>query len=322
MLILLHKEGRQMQWGQIKTLFILCFLILDIFLLHHYINNPNTEYEYTEDFPIEENVRNNVNGLNHLPAESPAEEAMLYAKRKVFSDVELTEIAALPNQTSLVIDGHLLLSNFENPLAINVEENPQALAENIWQFEQYQYFGKDEASNTYIFFQEIDRPIYFNLSGVLLVQVNEEEEVTRYIQTILEKTEDQPNPEEINTPFEALTGLYFNEGFITSGDEITKEVTLGYHNLLPLPNGVQVLAPTWEFETNEESYFYVNAIESHLTYRNTKEFIDEMKFQIADYFADDSTAIIEEIDEEWDEEEIDLFLEELLNNELEVNGVE
>ncbi len=310
-----------MQWGQIKTLFILCFLILDIFLLHHFINNPNN-YEFTEDYSNEENVRNNVNGLNNLSEESPSQEGMLHAERKELSDADLTEIGELPNQTSIILDSHLILSEFDKPLAINVEENTAALAENIWNFDQYQYFGKEEESNTYIFFQDIDRPIYFNLSGVLLVQVNEKEEVIRYVQTILEKADEQQEPEEINTPFDALSGLYFSEGFISSGDEITQEVTLGYHNLMPLPNGVQVLAPTWEFEVNDERYYYVNAIEGHLTSRNNQEFIQEMKSQISAYFAEDSRAVIEATDEEWDEEDLDLFIEQLLENQEETNGVE
>lgn len=321
--MLLPKEERQMQWGQIKTLFILCFLILDIFLLHHFITYSNTNFEPIDNVSMEDDVRNNVNGINNLPEESPAEEAMLYAERKDFSDTELTEIEELPNQTSIVIDRHLIISEFDKPLAVNVEEDVEALAENIWNFNQYRYFDKDEASNTYIFFQEIDRPIYFNPSGVLLVQVNDKEEVTRYVQTILEKAEDQQEPEEINSPMDALTGLYLRNGFITSGDEITAEVELGYHNLLPLPNGVQLLAPTWEFEVNGERHYYVNAIEGHLTSRNDEDFIQEMKTQISDYFAEGSTAEIEITDEEWEEEDIELLLEQLLEIQEETtNGVE
>ncbi|MGP4039002.1 two-component system regulatory protein YycI [Gracilibacillus sp. D59] len=317
-----------MQWDQIKTLFILCFLVLDIFLLHHFINNSNSGYEYTEEVPIEENVRNNVNGLDNLPEEYPTEEAVLNAERREFSESEVTEIGELPNQKSIIVDNHLIISKFDLPLAINVEENTEALGEHIWNFDQYQYFGKDEKSNTFIFFQKLDRPIYFNLSGVLLVQVNEKDEVTRYVQTILEKADEQPesDPEEINSPFNALTGLYLQDGFIGSDDEITDEVTLGYHNLLPLPNGVQVLAPTWEFEVNDEKYYYVNAIESHLTSRNTNEFIRDMKKQINDYYTQSGTAAFEITNkEEWDEKDLNLFIEQLLENQKETgetNGVE
>ncbi|MDX8045412.1 two-component system regulatory protein YycI [Gracilibacillus sp. S3-1-1] len=312
-----------MQWGQIKTLFILCFLILDIFLLHHYISNPSAVYEYTEEFPREDDVRNNISGLDYLPDNAPTEEAILYAATKEFDEEDREEIDALPDQKKVIIDNQLIFAEFDKPLNINIAESPQELASYVWDFDQYQYFGMDEVTDSYIFFQQMDHPVYFNKSGLLLVHTNEEGEVTGYVQTILEKTEDSSSPEEINTPFEALAGLYFNDGYITSGDEITKEVALGYHNLLPLPNGVQVLAPTWQFEVNSERYYFVNAIESHLSYRNTKEFIDEVKYDLLSDFNKDSNATIEVSGEDWDEEEIEQYLVEILGEEeIETNGVE
>ncbi|WP_058309156.1 two-component system regulatory protein YycI [Gracilibacillus massiliensis] len=311
-----------MQWGQIKTLFILCFLILNIFLLNHFLENLTGDLPLIEDMSREENVRNNVNGLDHIPEEPPAEEAMLYAQRKEFTEEETKEIMELPDQNNIVIDNHLIISQMESPLAISVEENTEALSEHIWNFDSYQYFGKDEKTNTHIFFQTIDRPIYFNLSGVLLIQENEQNEVVHYVQTMLEKADEETEQEEINKPFDALTGLYFSEGNIVSGDEITKEVRLGYHNLLPLPNGVQMLAPTWEFEVNNDEHFYVNAVESHYTIREKNEFIIEMKDQIAEYFVEGSSAVIEASNEDWEEEDLEQLLERLLDNIELTNGVE
>ncbi|SHN33597.1 two-component system regulatory protein YycI [Gracilibacillus kekensis] len=311
-----------MQWGQIKTLFILCFLILNIFLLHHFINNPTRELEYTEDMPREENVRNNVSGLDNIPEETPEKESMLHAQRMEFTEEDVTEIIGLPNQNNVIIDDHLIVSQLESPLAINVEEDTETLSEHVWNLDKYEYFGKDEQTNTHIFFQKIDRPIYFNLSGVLLIQENQQNEVIYYVQTILEKAEEQTEQEEeINKPFDALTGLYFSDGNIVSGDEITKKVALGYHNLLPLPNGVQVLAPTWEFEVNEEEFFYVNAVESHYTMREKHAFIVEMKEQIEEYFGEgNSSAVI--APEDWEEGDLDRLLEQLLENIEQTNGVE
>lgn len=316
-----------MQWGQIKTLFILCFLILDIFLLHHFINNPHAEYESTEEFPREENLRINVNGLDQLPEDTPSEESMLYAQRKEFTEDDIEEIEQLPGQKSIVVDQHLIISEFDSPMDIDADtmDSDNLLESHIWNREDYQYFGKDKQTNTLIFFQEMDRPIYFNLSGVLMIQLNEDDKAVRYVQTILEKTDEQPAPEEINKPLEAVSVLYFNDGLIMSGDEISDEVILGYHNLLPLPNGVQVLAPTWEVKVNEEKFFYVNAIESHYTTRETYSFVNEMRTLIDDYFAD-STAVIEQLGEEaWEEAEIQALLDQLfitINIEQSDDGVE
>ncbi|WP_066195476.1 two-component system regulatory protein YycI [Gracilibacillus timonensis] len=311
-----------MQWGQIKTLFILCFLVLDIFLLHHFINNPRSNIELTEDVPQEENLRNNVNGLDNLPSDPPVEEAMLYAEQKELSGEDVEAINALPEQSSVILDNHLIISRFNEPLDVDIDENPEAVGNYIWHFEEYSYFGKDEETNTHIYFQNLERPIYFNHSAVILVQENEQGQPVNYLQTGLAQTPEPQEEEEINHPFAALDVLYSRGGYINSGDEITSEVTLGYHNLLPLPNGVQVLAPTWEFEVNEDEYFYVNAFERHITARNTSEFIDEMRTQTNQYFSGGSSVDMQAADDSWDEEQVDEFLEELINQFQEIDGVE
>ncbi|GAE93873.1 hypothetical protein JCM21714_2984 [Gracilibacillus boraciitolerans JCM 21714] len=111
-------------------------------------------------------------------------------------------------------------------------------------------------------------------------------------------------------------------GNIVSGDEITEQVTLGYHNLLPLPNGVQVLAPTWEFEVNNNEFFYVNAIEGHYAKREMASFIEEMKLLIEEYFAVYSTAQIEATNEEWQEQDVENFVQQLLEKFEQKDGVE
>ncbi|UOQ83769.1 two-component system regulatory protein YycI [Gracilibacillus salinarum] len=309
-----------MLWGQIKTLFILCFLILDIILLQHYINDP---IDTLEDLQV--NVKNNVNGLEHIPEEYPAEAERLYAQRREFTNAEKEEISSLSNQRNLIIEDHLIISQLEDPLKIDIDEDAKALSEYVWHFGDYNYFGKDEATNTYIFFQSLERPVYFNSSGVLLVQVNENGEATHYVQTILEKSKDVPQSEaeEINTPIEALNGLYSSSSsYIESGDEVTEDVKLGYQNLVPLPKNVQVLAPTWGFVVNGDKYYYVNAVEGHLTSRNTSDFITEMKTQVNQFFSADSKTVMQVSDEEWEQKDIMNFIQQLFVKTEETNGVE
>ncbi|UOQ49602.1 two-component system regulatory protein YycI [Gracilibacillus caseinilyticus] len=309
-----------MLWGQIKTLFILCFLILDIILLQHYINDP---IDTLEDLQV--NVKNNVSGLEHIPEEFPAEAEMLFAQRREFSNAEKEEISSLSKQRNLIIEDHLIISQLDDPLKIDIDENAKALSEYVWHFDDYKYFGKDEATNTYIFFQSLERPVYFNSSGVLLVQVNNNGEATHYVQTLLEKSKNAPQSEaeEINTPIEALNGLYSSSNsYIVSGDEVTEDVELGYHNLAPLPNSVQVLAPTWGFVVNDDKYYYVNAVEGHLTSRNTSDFISEMKTQINQYFSADSKTVMQVSDKDWEQKDIMNFIQQLFVKTEDTNGVE
>ncbi|WP_181397424.1 two-component system regulatory protein YycI [Gracilibacillus dipsosauri] len=297
-----------MQWGQIKTLFILCFLILDIFLLRQYIDNQQEELSYnTEETTQEDYLATNLKGLDNIP-EEPTKAATLNAKSKEFTEEEISEIDKLPNQKSVIIDDTMIVSHFDSPEAFDLDTTKESIKENIWNDEQYNLedYVVDEQTNTYIFFQELDDPIYYNLSGVLMIKVNENGEMTHYVQTILEKTEEQP-VEELIMPLTVITKL-FNNGNISPGSEIT-EVDLGYHNLLPLPNGEQVLLPTWEIEVDDNTYFYINAVEGHNSNREAHDFVMEMKNLIGESVG---TSAIQPLEEDWGQTEINHFINQVL----------
>ncbi len=59
---------------------------------------------------------------------------------------------------------------------------------------------------------------------------------------------------------------------------------MGYQNLISLPNGEQVLNPTWNVEVNGTDNYSVNAIEGHNYPQNDNfvgetfaEFVDELR---------------------------------------------
>ncbi|WP_163538800.1 two-component system regulatory protein YycI [Gracilibacillus sp. YIM 98692] len=301
-----------MQWGQIKTLFIFCFLILDIFLLHQFINNQESELPFLPEYSREDNLRTNINGLEEIP-EEPTSAEMLYAQRKEIFEETMGEIGELPNQNPIVVDDHLIISTLDEPVEMEVEGSMETLEDHIWNGQAYTYYGKDEKSNTLIFFQELEHPIFFNQSGVLLVQLNEDGDMIRYVQTALEEAEEKPEEEDLIRSIDAVSTLYYN-GKLLSGDEVT-DVAIGYHNLLPLPNGVQVLTPTWEIEVNEDKYFFVNAIEGHFASRDKNDFVIEMvEDQVVDYLGDHTEAEIESVNEDWEQEDLEEYVEQIIEN--------
>lgn len=277
-------------------------------------------YEFLEEVTTEENLRNNLNGLSDLP-EEPKEAPMLHAKRKEFTEDEIEELDNLSGQKSLVIDNHMIVGKLDKPLTINVEGDWSEIEPYIWNYDQYVYYDKDEESNTLILFQQLDDHIFFNQSGVLLIHLNEKGEMTHYIQTLLLKTDEQPEKETLRKPLELISLLY-DGGQINPGDEITDQVLFGYHNLLPLPSGVQVLAPTWKIEINNEKVFLVNAIESHHTQRDPETFIGEMMEQIKAYLTKRQNVPIKPINDEWEQEELQEFMRELLQDIDEGDGEE
>ncbi|MRH44377.1 hypothetical protein GH741_17170 [Aquibacillus halophilus] len=264
-----------MQWGQIKTLFILCFLVLDIFLIQQFINNRDTEYPFIQESTREEFLRANIEGLDELKEES-TKEPNLYAARKVFTTEEIDAINNFDNQQAEVIDSNLILSKFDEPVPIDFEGNYlETLQGKILYLDSFVFWSKNEASNTVVFFQKNNSlPIYFNQSALLVIVLDEEGRMVQYSQTMLEKREEKGETYDLIKAFDAVSNLYYNTSELSSGDEITQN-KLGYHNLIPLPNGVQVLAPTWRITVNNQRNYFVNAIEMHSYYRDEKTFLSE-----------------------------------------------
>lgn len=282
--------------------------------------NQQDTYEFLEEVTSEDNLRNNLSGISDLP-EEPTEAAMLHAKRKEITEKELVEIASLPDQESIIIDEHLVLAKLTKPVPIDTEGDLDELDTYIWNSDQYVYYDTVEEANILIFFQQLDQPIFFNQSGVLLIHVNDKGEMTHYIQSILEKTDEQPEKETLRKPLE-LIALLYESGQINPGDEITNQVIFGYHNLLPLPSGVQVLAPTWKIEINEKKVFLVNAIESHHSQRDATTFIEEVNEQLKAYLTKRQNVPVEPVDKEWEQEELQQFMSQLLKDFDQGDGVE
>jgi regulatory protein YycI of two-component signal transduction system YycFG len=308
----------EMQWGQIKTLFILCFLILNIFLLRQFITGQEEEYAAAPD--VEVNLQDNLSGLEDVP-ESPKEASMLYAKRKEITEEDIKELEGLENQEIVVIDHHLILSQLDKPVPFDIEETEENIRTHIWNDESYNFedYSLDTDTNTYIFFQKIEEPIFYNQSGALLVRVNDKGEMTHYVQTMLEKAEEQEEETYgVQEPLTIITNL-FEKGNIISGATIS-DVTFGYQNLLPLPDGVQVLTPTWEIEVNDANYFYANAIEGHILTRDEKSFVVEMNKTIQNYTLTQKNTL-RPLNEELDEDDAAMLINTWLQNMETTNGV-
>ncbi|WP_226038501.1 two-component system regulatory protein YycI [Aquibacillus saliphilus] len=266
-----------MQWGQVKTLFILCFLVLDIFLIQQFNNNREVELpSIPQESSKEETLKADIEGLDDLPEEID-QESNLYASRKTYTEDEIESINGLNDQQVAVIDGNLILSQFEEPIPINMDGNyAETLQSSVLFSDNFVFWGKNEPSNTLIFFQKNnDRPIYFNQGGLLLIVLDEEGRMVQYSQTMLEEEEEEREREtyDLIEAIDAVSSLYYNTSELSSGEKVTG--SLGYHNLIPLPNGVQVLAPTWRITVNSQRNYFVNAIEMHTYFRDDNDFLIE-----------------------------------------------
>jgi regulatory protein YycI of two-component signal transduction system YycFG len=265
-------------WSKTKTIFIIVFFILDIFLFVQFLDKRHaSQLNMTKDASIEEKLKDNGIQYVELPSEN-TKGKYLTAKSKNFSDVNLEE---LPNQSITIQNGTTLLSIFDEP--ISVKENMEQemihtfLKTYVYQGGQYRFWKWDQEQNRLIFYQEYNQKLFFkNVNGRLIVNLNNQNQIIGYEQTLLEDIQELAN-ENILPAIRAIETIH-QQGLIKADSKITK-VELGYYTLVQLTES-QVLTPTWHFvieqgDTKKVEDIFVNAIEGQVFQVSEKQGIME-----------------------------------------------
>ncbi|WP_067840454.1 two-component system regulatory protein YycI [Amphibacillus sediminis] len=264
-----------MQWGQIKSLFIICFLILNVFLVKQLYDRQDENFSFIPEASKEEELELNISGLDSLSDESFSA-PLIYAQNFNYNKEAADQLESLANQEIVVVDDYLLYSRFTEPMELNFEDPelyPEMFNQMVFNGGSYSYWGKIERANMLVFFQQMEHPIFYNPNALLLIQLNADGEMVHYIQTRLKIVEEEEESQSLITQYDAVYRLYHNSNALQAGDSIS-HVTLGYHNLVSLPNGEQVLNPTWSIEVNETDYRFINAVEGH-SYPSNRTFIED-----------------------------------------------
>ncbi|WP_188207440.1 two-component system regulatory protein YycI [Alkalibacillus aidingensis] len=262
-----------MQWGQIKTLFIVSFLILNLFLVQQFLEKiGETNLETLAQASFEDKLAAEEIKIGELP-ERGIKETYISAQRYELNEEDLDFLeGALDNQRIAVINGVMVVSEFIEP--VNIEEDLDSLKEEVLHGDKYEYWDTHE--DMMLFFQvENERPIFYNFAGVLAVELNEEGEAINYIQSILDEPVVQSEEQTVLDPIDAVDVLYSNNVFEPQ-DELT-DMSLGYHTLVPLEEGVQIFTPTWRLTINDERTYFVNAMEGQMIPNDEIDFVESIK---------------------------------------------
>ncbi|MFC3041072.1 two-component system regulatory protein YycI [Virgibacillus xinjiangensis] len=258
-----------MQWGNIKTVFILCFLVLDVFLLWQFM-----EKQKQADISVLEEQNSSIE--SQLEAENitigdieieTTEEPYISVHPKNFTEEEVGLLGAKEGVQAEMVSDNLIAGRFEEPIPLpaNVEKEDieEMVRPYVFNPGEYTFWEWDEELNALIFFQKKnDRPIYYNQSALLIVYLNDQDEMTFYTQTMLGEAEIQENNQTMIQPRRAVEILY-NRGALYPEDEVS-DMSIGYLTRVPLEDGVQVFAPTYNITVTNESgerKFLVNALE-------------------------------------------------------------
>ena len=252
-----------MDWGRIKTIFIISFLLLDIYLAYQFINiRTEANYEFITEASIEEKLKNDDIKYSNLPA-GLTKEHYVSARQKIFTPDELSDNQSLKMGTN---EGALITGKLKAPVKIDDKFAPEeflATVQSQVQFgDQYTFWKKDDDSRTITYHQRSDgKPMYNNMNARLVFYFNEDHEVEAFEQTYLVDIQELSEEQEILTPLGAIETLY-KKGLLKPKTEITK-VELGYATLAQL-TASQVLAPTWRIVVNGEENLFVHAFEGQV----------------------------------------------------------
>jgi regulatory protein YycI of two-component signal transduction system YycFG len=254
-----------MDWSKIKTIFILTFLILDVYLLFQFMKiRDANNYEVITETSFEQRLKDEEIKIDVELPKTQIKAQYLSAQPKTFTKSDVTKLKGqLP---TLKEPGTTLQAQLEKPFQISDKFVPTELAsfvkDNILFGDQYQFGEKDDKKNTITYYQQFENfPLYKNINGMIIFTVNSDKQIVSYQQTYLEEIEKLAVKEEILQPMKAIETLH-QKGELKPKAEITK-VELGYSTLIQLAAS-QVLAPTWHFVVNDKDSLFVNAFEGQI----------------------------------------------------------
>ncbi|WP_110928065.1 two-component system regulatory protein YycI [Bacillus massiliglaciei] len=264
-----------MDWNRTKSIFILVFFILNVFLLYQLLDKINeNRFQLITETSIEELLKEEDIKYVPLPKQK-VQEQFLMAKSKTFKEKELPK---MDNQELKVMDGTTLSGTFKKPLTIsqNIQssELETLVKEQMMAGDEYKFYKYDETLKTITFYQVYDKKMFYNNSkGKITLFLNSKGEIDSYEQTYLENIEKYNKQKELVLPIKAIEVLY-REGDLMPKSNITK-VELGFYNSLQTPSQSHLFVPAWRVAVEGKDDLFVNAFDGEVIELNTEEKILE-----------------------------------------------
>lgn len=235
-----------MDWNKTKTIFIIVFSILNVFLYSMYVNsyNEGKKVEVLGQTNIEDELKASHITVDSLPTDVK-EIAYISGKTRTFVE---EDIAHLRNNQNIVIDpsGLKITSTLNTPYPLQ-EVNMTTLSSFVETYAlhggDYKLFSIDEEKHIAIFFQTIQKhTIFYNESAYIKVMWNDNNEVTSYVQTAFKNLTTFGEKNALISANQAVKTL-FEKGYLPEYAHV-KSAELGYSTLVPLTE-TRVLSPTW-----------------------------------------------------------------------------
>ena len=259
---------KPMDWSRTKIVFIVIFLVLDVFLFVQYHQKQRSiQFEYLTHAPMEAESTISKENLEKLPQDS---ETLTYvsATPKIFNRSDLSKLST-SNQNLRIVSKNILRSTLKKPyssLKINdIGSMKSFMSQYVFRASQYEFWSYEKNSNKIIFIQTYEGyPIYNNQFGRVEILLNDAKEVIGYLQTMLVDITFIGDEEKQPVVLSALEALkIIGEKNVELETISISDVKIGYYTYVPL-TGTQVFTPTWYFKFNNGHSYFVNAIEGQI----------------------------------------------------------
>ena len=262
-----------MDWNKTKSIFIVVFLILNVFLYHQYLTGYNEAQRV--ELLSEKKIESILNDENITYKDLPQD---IYEAPYISAKVKSYTLDELPVKQSVsykLITESQMQAFIATPVSLGQDITSLKLNEFVEQFvyngSQFKLWEIDEEARVATFFQVVNnQTLYYNVNGYVKIYWNDKQEIFMYVQAMLEKVDPLEQQEKIVAPIQVIDELY-TENLLTAGAEIVS-MKLGYSSLVQLTQ-TQLFTPTWEVRVKadgEEQIFFVNAVDSKVIEFNEK----------------------------------------------------
>lgn len=257
-----------MDWNKTKTIFIIVFAILNVFLYSFYLSQY-TEAQNVEvlgETSIDEYLKQDNISYDGLP-EFPKEMSYVSADTSSFSKSELDKYK---KQTFTILNETVLQSTLNEPVKVKNSKGDYQLKEFLAGYipygDEYLLWEIVEEEKYATFFQKVEGyPIYFNSNAFITVYWDEDDHIINYEQERFGEFEYFNKKKDILSPRDVINTLYSRD-FLKKDSKVTN-MSLGYSTLITLTK-TQVFAPTWrvrvELKDGEIENHFINAIEGKI----------------------------------------------------------
>ncbi|WP_332632449.1 two-component system regulatory protein YycI [Halalkalibacter flavus] len=249
-----------MDWSRTKTIFIITFLLLNVFLSWQLIETHNmNQISMITEATIQEVLReNNVKIEIDLPEEDSS--GLLVVGKH--ADLSQEEVPTLDAQELELIDKHTILSELEEPFPLTREdflaELSTFLSTYVFEGDEYRFGGFDSGKNRVFLYQVFgDKTAYTLDDEPLILQLDEQLQIVSYQQRYFQFEEQDGEEREMLSSLKAIEVL-LNDQLVRPNQTITN-VQFGYYSFFSPTGDVQVFAPMWRVTVDGETYL-VHAI--------------------------------------------------------------